>query len=247
MEVALKTHIGHVRQVNEDYAEIIINEQQIMLALLADGMGGHQAGDVASRMAINIIKNAFLNENDRKDKQGWNDWLLQIIEDANRMLYQYAAQHAECAGMGTTLVALLVCPDFYLVAHVGDSRLYRVVDNHLQIVTNDHSLVNELVQSGQITEEEARNHPQRNIITRALGTEEAIEVDQLSFTYSNEQYFLICTDGLSNYVQHDEMEEILNTSQKLEQKADSLLQKALDAGGEDNITFILIQVDGEEI
>lgn len=248
MEVAVKTHIGHIRQVNEDYAEVIENDQGLMLAILADGMGGHLAGDVASKMAINTIKEAFLRLNEEKNKREWSEWLRETLIKTNHSLYQYALHNIACSGMGTTVVALLVCPDYYIVAHVGDSRLYRFNDHEGSLVTQDHSLVNELLQSGQITEEEANQHPQRNIITRALGTEETIEIDLETYTFTDEKYFLLCSDGLSNHVHREEMKGIITSEQlEVEQKADKLVQKALATGGDDNITLILIKLDGESL
>lgn len=246
MEVAVKTHVGHVRQVNEDYAEVVENEG-LLLAILADGMGGHLAGDVASKMAIKTIKEAFLKSEAEKNRLEWGEWLRETLIETNRSLYQYALNNIACSGMGTTVVALLIGPDYYIVAHVGDSRLYRFSDDEGSLVTQDHSLVNELLQRGQITEEEAHQHPQRNIITRALGTEETIEIDLETYAYTDEKYFLLCSDGLSNYVHREEMKGIITSNLEVEEKADKLLQKALDSGGDDNITLILIKLDGESL
>lgn len=247
MEVVLKTHVGHIRQVNEDSGEVIYKNDNILLALVADGMGGHQAGDIASKMAITKIKEAFVKTDDPKDKQGWSNWLLQMLQETNHSIYEQAMHNKACYGMGTTLVAVLVLKEYYIVAHVGDSRMYRIMDHEIEILTEDHSLVYELLRSGQITMEEAETHPQRNVITRALGTEEFIEVDIQFFNYTQEKYLLLCSDGLSNLVNEEQMLQVLNEDKKLESKASTLLQMALDAGGEDNITVILVQLDGERI
>jgi serine/threonine protein phosphatase PrpC len=247
VEVAVKTHVGHIRQVNEDSAEVVRRENRAVLALVADGMGGHRAGDVASQMTLETLKKAFEAVDLNKDASAWEDWLLKSVQEANHTIYQYAMNHDDCQGMGTTIVATVFLEDYYVLAHVGDSRIYRYTQDKLEAVTEDHSLVNELMRSGQITKEEAEIHPQRNVITRALGTEEHVEVDIKTLFYLGDEYVLLCSDGLSNTVRDEQLSLVLSGDELLDEKASKLLQHALDAGGEDNVTLILINTKNSEL
>lgn len=246
MEVAVKTHIGLIRQVNEDSAEVIHRENNAMLALVADGMGGHQAGDVASQMSIKKMKQDFDSVELSKNATAWENWLLTTIQESNQFIYQYAIEDEKFRGMGTTIVASLFLNDFFVIAHVGDSRLYRYTVEKLEAITCDHSLVNELLRSGQITKEEAEIHPQRNVITRALGTEETVEVEIKTLSYVGNEYVLLCSDGLSNSVSEEQMSAVLSGQEPVDEKASKLIELALEAGGEDNITLILIKIEGDK-
>jgi serine/threonine protein phosphatase PrpC len=240
VEVAVKTHIGHIRQVNEDSAEVVRRENNTVLALIADGMGGHRAGDVASQLTLKTLKKAFEAVDLNRGASAWEDWLLKSIQEANHTIYQFAMNHDDCQGMGTTIVAALFLEDYYVLAHVGDSRIYRCTQNKFEAVTEDHSLVNELMRTGQITKEEAETHPQRNVITRALGTEEHVEVDLKTLSYLGNEFVLLCSDGLSDAVRDEQLAQVLSGDEWLEEKASKLMRHALDAGGEDNVTLILI-------
>jgi protein phosphatase len=244
MEAAIKTHVGLIREVNEDSAGVFRRKDGPLLAVVADGMGGHQAGEVASRMALDKLDELFMQVNTLLDEKGWQSWLLESIQIANQTIYSYARQNSSHFGMGTTLVAALFLDSCYLIAHVGDSRAYRLINGQLQKLTDDHSLVNELVRVGQLAPEEAAFHPQRNVITRALGTEEEVLVDLDRLAYVGGEQFMLCSDGLSSMVPEHEMEKILSGTEELDIKATRLLQAALDAGGDDNITLILI---GEQV
>lgn len=241
VEVAVKTHIGHIRQVNEDSADIIFREEDIVLAIVADGMGGHQAGDVASQLTLQQLRESFLDVETEKTLQEWQDWLLKEIQETNLYIYEYAKEKDVLHGMGTTIVASLFVPNGYVVAHVGDSRIYRFTEEQIDSLTSDHSLVNELLKSGQITKEEAEFHPQRNVITRAIGTEETVEIDVKTLSYLGDELILLCSDGLSNLVDESQLKEVLSESISLEKKADKLVSLALDAGGDDNISVVLVQ------
>lgn len=246
MEVAFKSHIGHIRQVNEDSADVYYRENNTVLAVVADGMGGHQAGDVASQMTLQKLQESFAVVDLNKDIAGWSEWLLEAIKAANHYVYQYSLENAQYQGMGTTIVAALFLDSDYIVAHVGDSRVYRFADQQLHQITEDHSLVYELVRSGQLTQEEADSHPQRNIITRALGTEEEVEIDLKVLSYLGGEQLLLCSDGLSNMVQDSAITEILSKSDTVEEKVNELIHRALEAGGDDNISLVVIQTEAEE-
>ncbi|MCK9905493.1 protein phosphatase 2C domain-containing protein, partial [Frankia sp. Cpl3] len=185
MEIAMKSHVGCIRQINEDYFACTSTLQGRVLAIVADGMGGHQAGEVASRMATErILKElrdlaADLPQEDQREK------LMNAILQANEEVYQYAQTHPGCSGMGTTVVAALLSTEGAITAHIGDSRLYHYSSNRLIQWTEDHSLVQELIKSGQITQEEALVHPQRNVVMRALGTEKDIRIDLGQFDWES--------------------------------------------------------------
>lgn len=240
MEAAVKTHVGLIREINEDRAGVFRREDGPMLAAVADGMGGHQAGEVASQMALNTLDELFRKVNPFPNENGWKAWLEESIQVANQAIFSYARQHPNHYGMGTTLVAALFLESCYLIAHVGDSRAYRLLNGQLQKLTDDHSLVNELVRYGQLAPEDAETHPQRNVITRALGTEEKVQVDLDRLSYVGGEQIMLCSDGLSSAVPDIEIEKILSGKETLDIKATRLLQAALDAGGDDNITLVLI-------
>lgn len=247
MEAVVKTHIGHVRQVNEDSAEIMNRDDQVVLAVVADGMGGHQAGDVASQMTLQKLRESFQIADLEKNINEWQDWLLNSIQETNHYIYSYAKQKDILHGMGTTIVATLLLHNGYIVAHVGDSRIYRFADGNLDSITSDHSLVNELLKSGQITKEEAEYHPQRNVITRAIGTDDSVEIDIKTLSYLGGEQLLLCSDGLSNMVTENQLIGVLERELPIEEKADQLITLALDAGGDDNISLVLLQTDHDEV
>ena len=230
MRGILRTDVGLVRTGNEDAAWM--DEKRGIFAV-ADGMGGHLAGEVASSLAIESVRKMA----EKDDPPEVLD-LEMMVRDANRIIAGHAQQHPECTGMGTTLCVLEENGRYVFIAHVGDSRIYRFRNGHLEQITRDHSLVAELVRGGIITEEEARVHPRRNIITRALGTDGYNEPDILIINRNESDFWLLCTDGLHGMVPDRVMEEILSSGTP-DIWADRLMQAALDAGGTDNITFIL--------
>lgn len=237
----MKSHVGRVRQVNEDYYACIADLNGRVLAVVADGMGGHQAGDIASRLAVERIVKELRHLDGNIDGDDAREQLMNAVRLANKEVFEYAAQHPECNGMGTTVVAALLSPTTVITAHIGDSRLYFFNQDGLVMKTEDHSLVNELVKSGQITPEEASVHPHRNVIMRSLGTEPDVLIDLGQFAWSEGDVVLICSDGLSNKVNNTSLEEWLNKMVSLQAKVDGLVQEALTAGGEDNITLVAVR------
>lgn len=230
MAATLRTHVGKVRKQNEDAAWF--DEKRAVFAV-ADGMGGHQAGEVASAMAIDAVK-AMVIEHDVPSIAA----LREAVLSAHEAILEHAQEHAECAGMGTTLSMMWRRDGYMYIAHVGDSRIYRLRDGVLTQITQDHSLVEELVRSGLITRQEARVHPRRNIITRALGTQGENTPDLLATDARQGDVWLLCTDGLNAMVEDEDIERALNRN-GLEKAADQLLRMALRAGGRDNVTLIL--------
>jgi PPM family protein phosphatase len=241
MEIAMKSHVGRVRQVNEDYFACIADLNGRVLAVVADGMGGHQAGDIASRLAVERIVKELRHLDGELSDEDARERLMDALLMANEEVYQYAQEHPECSGMGTTIVAALLGETGGVTAHIGDSRLYHFNADGLQLKTEDHSLVHELMKSGQITAEEASVHPQRNVLMRALGTEPDVRIDLGQFNWSEGDVVLLCSDGLSNKVDHSVMVEWLKRPVSLQAQVDGLVEHALDAGGEDNITLVAVR------
>ncbi len=239
------TDVGRTRPMNEDgyYISEYSQEVDALYAVVADGMGGHQAGEVASAMAIQYISehinNGFTADMTMADIK---DLLVSVLKQANSAVYQRSAGEPACQGMGTTITLCFLLGDQGLVAHVGDSRAYMLRKGTLHQITTDHSLVQELLQKGQITAEEAVNHPQKNVITRALGTDAGVEIDLYEFAVQPEDMLLLCTDGLSNMLQVDELVAALAEFQgcSLERLTEQLVQKANAKGGVDNITAVLL-------
>lgn len=237
----MKSHVGRVRQVNEDYFACIADLNGRVLAVVADGMGGHQAGDIASRLAVERIVKELRHLDGELSDEDARERLMDALLMANEEVYQYAQEHPECSGMGTTIVAALLGETGGVTAHIGDSRLYHFNADGLQLKTEDHSLVHELMKSGQITAEEASVHPQRNVLMRALGTEPDVRIDLGQFNWSEGDVVLLCSDGLSNKVDHSVMVEWLKRPVSLQAQVDGLVEHALDAGGEDNITLVAVR------
>lgn len=240
MKTAFRTDIGRIRAVNEDCAAVHSDLSGIALAVLADGMGGHKAGDIASHTAIEVMNRELKHIHHEMSPKQWEESIVQAVSRANAEVYGKATLHPEFLGMGTTLVAALATDRRLMVAHIGDSRAYLIHKGQLTLLTEDHSLVNELLKSGQISKEEADMHPRRNVLTRALGTEQLIEADIRHLDWDKGDILLLCSDGLSNSLEDEDILHILHTESTLNGKADQLIERALMAGGEDNVTVVLI-------
>ena len=229
------THRGLVRPGNED--SFLIPEAGESFAAVCDGMGGHLAGEVASRIAVDSLRDSL------SGAAPGQEMLRAAIRTANRDVYRRAQDDAACAGMGTTLTALWWTEDRVLMGHVGDSRLYRFDGARLSQLTHDHTYVQGLVDLGEITARQARVHPRRNLITRAVGTDADVEVDTAAFDREPGMVYLLCSDGLTNMLEDAEIAAILGRGTPDEQLK-RLLDGALERGGTDNITAVLV-VDGE--
>ncbi|MDP4082988.1 MAG: Stp1/IreP family PP2C-type Ser/Thr phosphatase [Bacillota bacterium] len=241
MKIVYKTDQGKVRSHNEDSGGVFRNHEGIILAIVADGMGGHRAGDVASTMTINEMKTRWETVTDINTAEKAESWLKENILVVNKILFDHAKDNVECDGMGTTIVAAICTENFATVANIGDSRCYLLNETGYKQVTEDHSLVNELVRFGQISKEDAEHHPRKNVLLRALGTEEKVEMDVKTIIFEEGDYLLLCSDGLSNKISEKEMNEILGTFDALEQKAEKLISLANEYGGEDNITLSIVE------
>lgn len=231
MTAALRTDVGRVRKQNEDAAWL--NEKQ-GIYVVADGMGGHLAGEVASAMAIDAMKRMAQTHDIASIAV-----LRETVCAAHEAIYARACEQQNCSGMGTTISAMWRGGRYMYIAHVGDSRVYRFRRGNLEQITQDHSLVEELVRAGIISREEARTHPRRNIITRALGTPGENAPDLLAADMEKGDLWLLCTDGLSSMICDEQIADVLGNGENLDQMADTLLKMALAAGGRDNVTLIL--------
>lgn len=248
MNFTVESDIGLKRTVNEDRAAFFERPDGFKLAILADGMGGHNAGDVASEMSINEMQTLFLNANAQlfETKEAQQQWLRDAVSHINYEIYRYSISNEGCQGMGTTLIAVLFDEYHCIVSHVGDSRVYQFTNDSIKLITRDHSYVNILLENGEISEEEAQNHPKKNFILKALGTEPSIEPDFYEVTLDEPVYLLICSDGLSNKLSTHEMAAIITLPLPLEDRGKKLVQLANDSGGEDNISLILVK-NNEEV
>lgn len=233
--------VGRLRQDNED---IFLLDEDLGLFAVADGMGGHAAGEVASRLAVEALREVWYEET---DGEGRERRMLRGYALANDRIRQEVARNASRQGMGTTLVAILFHDSRALVANVGDSRAYLVREAAIRQVTTDHSWIREQVDQGRISTEEAVRHPFRNVITRALGTRAQVEVDLQEIPLQDGDRLLLCSDGLTGMLKDDKILEIIDGSEEVQAAAEGLVSAANQAGGEDNVTVLLLDcVRGED-
>ena len=227
---------GRVRRRNED--SFVLDPPMFAVA---DGMGGAQAGEVASRLAA-----AAFREYHDADQLAPDERVQAIIQEANRRIYERARADSDVSGMGTTVTAALLLGGKVTLGHVGDSRAYRIRDGELEQLTDDHSLVGDLMRSGRLTPEEAEAHPQRSVITRALGTDPEVDIDTTAVDARPGDLFLLCSDGLTTMVADEDILGILAASPTLDDAARELVRAANTGGGEDNVTVVLFRVEGDE-
>lgn len=230
MRVGSKTDRGLVRELNED----ALGYRDHLFAV-ADGMGGHEAGEIASAIAVESI---LASETDSEPKTA----LETAVHRANQAILDRIALQPELSGMGTTLVVLVIRENQAFTAHVGDSRIYLLTQNRLQQVTHDHSLVAELVKNGGLTEAEAKSHPQRNILTQALGAKGELEIEINSISLMTGDRLLLCTDGLTGMLQDTEIQALLAQTKEPQAIAEDLVRTANERGGSDNISVIVIEI-----
>ena len=244
MEVYFQSDIGKRRKSNQDYTATFTNQKNQLLALLADGMGGHQAGDIASRQAVEEIGIAW-EATTIDDSEKAVQWFLQHIQQTNQRIFEKGQSQPTLSGMGTTLEVVTILDNHLALAHVGDSRIYLFREQRLIALTEDHSLVNALLKSGEITQEMAENHPRKNIITRSLGMPGSLEVDVAIHRIEDHDQLLLCSDGLTNMVSEPKITQILLEAASLQDASQRLIEEANAKGGLDNITVLLIDVGGE--
>ena len=245
MEISILTDVGQRRTNNQDYANQYKNKAGKSMVFLADGMGGHRAGNIASEMAVTNLGAAWV-ATEISTINEVREWFAENLEKENQQIHRIG-QDEEHKGMGTTLEAVAIIDDQVLFAHVGDSRIGLVRNGEYHQLTSDHSLVNALLKAGQITEEEAAHHPQRNIITQSIGQKDELQPDFGMVTVEAGDFIVINSDGLTNMISGDEIRDIVVSDLSVEEKAKTLIRFANNAGGLDNITVVLIRFAEEDM
>lgn len=243
MEYAALSDKGIIREQNEDFWNIVLDNKGNPIAfIIADGMGGHKAGDVASRMAVEIISQEICRGFEAINSSTTIGFLEKAVNLANDEIYKYALLNLNGTGIGTTLTLGLIHSGKITIAHIGDSRFYMIRGGTIQSMTRDHSFVGELVEKGVLDQEEARNHPLRNQITRALGYEKNIEIDFYNIDVKKGDIYLFCTDGLTVKVSSDELLTMLEQEKDLNVILKNMVELANQRGGDDNITAIIVKI-----
>ncbi|MDF2986802.1 MAG: serine/threonine protein phosphatase [Eubacterium sp.] len=238
MKYGIRTDRGLKRQLNEDNCNVLVGYPDVPTCfVIADGMGGHKCGEVASKQAVDSVCNLLL-------KADWNienisELLNGIITRVNDEIYNFSLLDEATQGMGTTLIITVIKDNRLYIGHVGDSRVYIAGADSIEKVTWDHSFIEELVKNGSITKDEAVNHPNRNLITRAVGYEPDLQVDTYEIDLKENDIILLCTDGLTNMLTEEEILDIIKNNEEPQLACDTLIQNANNKGGEDNITVIV--------
>lgn len=239
------TDTGKVRTHNEDSVIIVNNLSGEHLMVVADGMGGHKAGEVASSIVVNGLAEKFKKLEQVGEKQDAVNWIRKNVSELNDAIFKYTDEFSESKGMGTTLVLSIVTKDYILFGNVGDSSGFVMKKGSLYKVTKDHTLVNLLVETGELTKEEAENHPRKNVLMRALGANNPIDVDIFDVdTESNA--ILLCSDGLTNMLTKTQIEKVLNSELSLEEKIVKLIRKSNLRGGTDNVSIAYLEKESGE-
>ena len=238
------TDTGKVRTHNEDSVMIVKNLSGEYLMVVADGMCGHKAGEVASSIVVNGLTDKFKVLDTIGEKQDAVNWIRSKAEELNEDIFKYTEEFKESKGMGTTLVLAVVTKDYILFGNVGDSSGFVMKKNSLYKVTKDHTLVNLLVETGELTKEEAQNHPRKNVLMRALGANNPIDVDIFDVDI-NSDAILLCSDGLTNMLSVGQIERVLNSDLGIEEKIVKLIKKSNLRGGTDNVSIAYLEMDGE--
>lgn len=244
MKIFSMTDVGRKREINQDYVFATDEPLGVLpnLLVVADGMGGHKAGDFASKYTVEVLE----EELKHTLKEGSEEVLLDAVQTANHKLIEAAGKDIKLEGMGTTLVVATVIDHTLYFVNVGDSRLY-LINKDIRQLSRDHSLVEEMVRLGGINEEEARNHPDKNIITRAIGVKENVEADFFEFSLKKGDTILMCTDGLCNMVDDEEIFAIIKGARDIVEAGRTLIDRANENGGKDNIGVVLAQPFSNEV
>lgn len=246
MQTFYMTDPGKVRTHNEDNVTIIGNKNNEFILAVADGMGGHKAGEIAASIAIEHITESFEAKETLGKKEDAIDWLRLIVKEINDQIFSYTAGHPESRGMGTTLVMAVKTNDYTLYGNIGDSSGYAIKNQKLHKITKDHTLVNLLVSTGELTPEQAKFHPRKNLLTRALGANDPIEIDVFDVDNTVDGLFL-CSDGLTNMVTDEQIEKVLNSKSSIEEQVDKLIKKSNMRGGTDNISIAYLKKESGDL
>lgn len=234
------TDTGKVREHNEDSLIITKNNESSYLMAVADGMGGHRAGEVASSIAIRYLGKMFNESFFKMSKAAAVDWIRSSVNEINSLIFKYTEDNPESKGMGTTLVLAIITEDYILFGNVGDSSGFVMKSNKLHKVTYDHTLVNLLVSAGELTKEEAKRHPRKNILMNALGINDPVEIDIFDCSMDIDE-ILLSSDGLTSMISFEEIEKILKRGLSVEESVIELIQRANQEGGNDNISIAYLR------
>ena len=240
METFYLTDTGMVRDHNEDSVIITKNSENSVLMAVADGMGGHRAGEVASSIAISYLSKRFNETFFKMNKASAVEWIKNCVNEINAQIFKYTEENPESKGMGTTLVMAIVTDEYILFGNIGDSSGYVMKDEKLHKVTHDHTLVNLLLAAGELTEEEAKNHPKKNILMNALGINDPIEIDVFDCNMEVNE-ILLCSDGLTTMITEEQIERVLLDDLEIEEKVIKLIKKANNRGGNDNVSVAYLR------
>ena len=242
MEAVAKSDMGKVRDMNQDYFYVSPPDSKLKLYILADGMGGYQGGEVASKLAVTAVRNYIESNFDSINKE--KDEILKLItssiEYANMVVYEKSKEDENLEGMGTTLEVCLIYNNRVHIGHVGDSRIYRLRGVFIEKLTTDHSYVEKLINDGTITKEEAMHHPKKNMLTKALGCNIFVEPEIITKGFIKDDIILICSDGLTNMIDEDKIYDVIKNNYR--NAPDNLINIANDNGGYDNVTAIVIKM-----
>lgn len=241
MQIALHSNVGKQRKSNQDYADYFKSDYNQYLFVLCDGVGGHQAGDIASELTTKYLGKEFQSIDKQLTAEEASQWIGEAIHKVNNFIYEESLKDRQLDGMGTTLVLALVIEELVLIAHVGDSRAYIFEQGQLIQKTEDHSLVNELIRSGEITKEEGDYHPQRNVVTQSIGVTPDVGYELSEIRTHSIDGLMLCSDGLTNMVSHEVLMNYFNSQANVEDLAVTLINAANEAGGRDNITIIIVR------
>ena len=240
------TDTGKVREHNEDSVIITRNSEDEYLMAVADGMGGHSCGEVASSLVIKYLGHHFVEDFHNLDKEEAITFINDSIQEVNSEIFKYQVDHPESKGMGTTLVMAILTKEYFLMANIGDSSGFILKDKKLHKITYDHTLVNLLVSAGELTKEEAKNHPRKNVLMKALGANDPIEADIFDCDMNVDAIFL-CSDGVTNMLEKEQIEKVLSEKLEIEDKIVKLIHKCNNRGGLDNMSmaYLIMNEEGE--
>lgn len=237
------TDPGKLRSHNEDSVTVVKNGASEYLLAVADGMGGHRGGEIASSIVISHIGKRFAGMSTVGNKEDAINWMKDIVSEANLQIYKYTNDNPESTGMGTTIVIALLTSDFLLFGNIGDSSGYVIKDGKLHKITVDHTLVNLLVKSGELTEEQAKDHPRKNVLMRALGSNMKVEMDVFDVE-TDVDGIMLASDGLTNILSDEQIMKVLKEDKKIEERLQKLIDKCNNRGGPDNISVAYLDKGG---
>ena len=247
MQTFYLTDAGKVRSHNEDSVIILNNNNEEFILAVADGMGGHKAGEIASKIAIDHLTDEFYKLETFGEKENAIEWLRNLVVEINDMIFSYTDENPNSKGMGTTLVVAIKTNDYTLFGNIGDSSGFVLKGDKLHKITKDHTLVNLLVSTGELTEEEAKYHPRKNVLMRALGANNPIEIDIFDVVDTTIKGIFLCSDGLTNMLTEEQIEKIINSDLSIEEAVIKLIRKCNSRGGTDNISIAYLKKESGDL